>query len=90
MSTGRPRTSVPHHENTWIPLGITIIRLAAEKKIIEICGRPVANMWCTQTPKPMKAVIIEDMATQVNASSGRRAKVGTIEETITTAGRKMM
>jgi hypothetical protein len=30
--------------------------LAAVKKLCPICGSPVANMWCTQRPKPRNAV----------------------------------
>ena len=47
------------------PLGIAIIMLAAAKNAIEICGRPTANMWCTQTPKPMSAVATVASATHV-------------------------
>ena len=64
--------------------------LAAAKNVSETCGRPVANMWCTQTPKPRSAVAIVASATQSYPTSGRREKTGTIDETIPTAGRKMM
>jgi hypothetical protein len=39
-------------------VGTTIMMLAAVKKLWPSCGRPVANMWCTQTPNPMNAVAI--------------------------------
>ena len=32
------------------------MKLAAEMNAIVIWGSPVANMWCTQTPKPIRAV----------------------------------
>ena len=90
MSTGRPRITVAVHANTWTPLGIVIRRLAAAKKIIVTLGRPVANMWCTQTPNPMKPVATVASATHEYATIGRCANVGMIEATIPTAGRKMM
>ena len=31
---------VASHAKIWIPLGITIMKLAAEKNVIEICGKP--------------------------------------------------
>ena len=34
---------------------MTIMMLAAVKKLWPNCGRPVANMWWTHTPKPMNA-----------------------------------
>ena len=89
-STGRPPTSVASQPNTCTPLGTAISRLAAAKKVIVSCGSPTANMWCTQTPNPRNAIIIVASAIQVYATIGRRANVGTIEETIPTAGRKMM
>ena len=53
-------TSLPFHrvasqQKNWMPVGMTIIMLAAVKKLMLSCGRPVANMWCTQTPNPMNA-----------------------------------
>ncbi len=47
-------------------------------------------MWWTQTPKPMKAVIIVASATQVYATMGRRASVGITWLTIPRAGSTMM
>src|SRR5437868_9553262 len=37
-------------------VGNTIISVAAVKKLSPICGKPVANIWCTQTPNPRKLV----------------------------------
>ena len=90
MSTGRPPTSVASQPNTCTPLGIAISRLAAAKNVIVSCGSPTANMWCTQTPNPRNAIIIVASAIHVYATIGRRANVGTIVDTIPTAGRKMM
>ena len=56
---------VASHAKTWMPLGIAITMLAAAKNVIVTCGRPTANMWCTQTPKPRKPVAIVASATEV-------------------------
>ena len=47
---------VPIQQKNMIPLGIAITRLAAEKYDIASTGTPVANMWCTHTPKLMKPI----------------------------------
>ena len=52
----RPVHKVASQQKIWTPLVIAIIMLAAVKYASPICGRPVANMWCTQSPKAMKAV----------------------------------
>ena len=57
-TTMRPLRSVASQQNTWMPLGMAIIMLAAVKKLSPSCGRPVANMWCTHSPKPRKPVDI--------------------------------
>ncbi len=40
-------------------------KLAAEKKLSASVGRPVANMWCTHTPKPRTIVATVAIATSV-------------------------
>ena len=47
-------------------------------------------MWCTHTPKPMKATRISASATSGKATIRRRANVGMIEVAIPNAGRMMM
>ena len=71
-------------------VGITIMMLAAVKKLCPSCGSPVANMWCTQTPKPMKPVAISDSTIAGVAEDGRRANVAMIADIMPSAGRKMM
>ncbi len=88
--SGRPVTIVMHQAKIWIPLGMTMIRLAAAKKIIVISGRPVANMWCTHTPNPMKATRSSASATSGNAAIRLRVNVGMIDVAIPNAGRTMM
>jgi len=51
-----PRHIVAIHAKNWMPLGMTMTRLAAEKNDIASTGIPVANMWCTHTPKLMKPI----------------------------------
>ena len=60
MKTSLPVQSVAIQQKIWTPLGIAIIMLAAVKKLLPSSGRPVANMWCTHSPKPRKAVAISD------------------------------
>ena len=74
----------------WIVLGITTIIEAAAKKASAVVARPVANMWCAQTPKPMNATSSSAIATSGNATIRRRAKVGMIDVAIPNAGSTMM
>ena len=59
----RPFHMVAIHAKNWTPLGKTMIRLTAEKNDMAWTGMPVANMWCTHTPKLMKATAISAVAT---------------------------
>ena len=54
--TGRPCQIVAIQANTCTVLKIEIVMLAALKKLIAIWVMPVANMWCTHTPKPTTPV----------------------------------
>jgi len=56
--TDLPAMIVATQANICTPLGMAISRLAAEKKLSERFGRPVANMWCTHTPNPMTAIVM--------------------------------
>src|SRR5256885_10486493 len=60
-----PLHRVAIQQKICTPVGMTIIRLAAVKKLVPSCGMPVANMWWTHTLNPMKAVMtrVETMAT---------------------------
>ncbi len=53
MTTTRPRHMVSSQANIWMPAGMLIVSVAAEKKVRETSERPTANMWWTQTPKEM-------------------------------------
>ena len=74
------------HAKIWIVDGITTIIDAAAKKTSVVVGMPVANMWCAQTPKPMKATSSSAIATSGNAIILRRANVGMIDVAIPNAG----
>ena len=89
-NSGLPRPTVTVQAQTWIALGITTIIEAPAKKIRAVVGRPVANMWCVQTPKPMKATSSSAIATSGAATIGRCEKVGMIDVAIPIAGRMMM
>jgi hypothetical protein len=59
----RPCSRVAVQAKIWMPPGMVISRLAALKKLIDSCGRPTANMWCTHTPKLIAAVVTIDSTT---------------------------
>ncbi len=63
--TGLPVQMVAIQANTATALGITMISEAPEKNDSPSVGRPVANMWCTQTPNPRIMVATVDRATGV-------------------------
>ena len=84
-----PELTVNSHAKTWIVDGITTIIDAAAKKTSVAVGRPVANMWCAQTPKPMNATSSSAIATSGKAIIRRRANVGMIEVAIPNAGSTM-
>jgi len=49
---------------TWMPLGMLTAMLAAEKKLSDNWGMPVANMWCTHSPKLRKPAPISASTTR--------------------------
>ena len=54
-----------------------ITRLAALKKVADSGGSPVANMWCTHTPKPRMPVLDRgERDAACSPTSGRRQKTG--------------
>ena len=64
-STGRPSHRVAIQAKTWIPVGMAMAALAAEKKPSDSSGSPVANMWWTQSPKERKPTDSADSTSQV-------------------------
>ena len=64
---GRPVQIVAIHAKTASALGIAMMIDAPLKNDSASDGRPVANMWCTQTPKPSTIVATVDSATASNA-----------------------
>src|SRR5664279_215927 len=65
VNWGLPVQMVAIQAKTATALGTAMTKLAALKKDSDITGRPVANMWCTHTPKPRIIVATVDMATSV-------------------------
>ena len=66
LNTGRPPQIVAVQANTATALGrVMMMRGAAEKNDSDRLGRPVANMWWTQTPNPSAMVATVDSATGV-------------------------
>ena len=63
VSRTAPFHMVAIHAKNWTPLGMAMIRLTAEKKAMARAGMPVANMWCTHTPKLMNPMVTSDAAT---------------------------
>jgi hypothetical protein len=89
-TTTRPSSMVASQAKTWMPDGIVMTVLAALKKLSESRGSPVANMWCTHTPKEMIAIATRDSTTSGYAAIPRRQNVGSTAETMPSAGRTMM
>ena len=63
-STGLPSHSVAIQANTWMPIGIAMAVLAAEKNESDSSGRPVVNMWWTHSPKLRKPTATAASTTQ--------------------------
>ena len=85
-----PVMKVMHQAKTWIVLGITTTPVAAAKKTTVTVGIPVANMWCAQTPKPMKTTSSSATATSGKATTRRCVKAGMISVAIPKAGTMRM
>ena len=83
---GRPPKIVIDHANTWIALGITTIAVAPAKKTSVTTGIPSENMWCAQTPKPMKTTSSSAIATSGNAIIFRCVNAGMTSVAIPKAG----
>ena len=62
---GRPRHSDASQQKIWMPDGMAMTMLAAVKYSRPSAGSPVANMWWTQSPKPMKPVATSDITIAV-------------------------
>src|ERR687886_1238233 len=88
-NSGVPITTVNVQAKTWIVDGMTTTIDAAAKITSVEFEIPVENMWCAQTPKPMKATSSSASATSGNASIFRFEKVGMIDVAIPKAGRTM-
>ena len=55
--TGRPHQIVAIQAKTETALGMVMMNEAPLKNDSDRNGMPVANMWCTQTPKPRIIVV---------------------------------
>ena len=64
VSSTLPFHIVTIHAKNCTPLGMVMRRLTAEKKASANGGSPVANMWCTHTPKLMNPTATSDVAIQ--------------------------
>ena len=65
---------------------MTTIAVAPAKNTSVVVGIPVANMWCAQTPKPMKTTSSSAIATSGNAIIFRCVKAGMISVAMPNAG----
>ena len=86
----RPDHIVAIQQKICVPVGIAMMMLAAVKKLAPSWGRPVANMWWTQRPKPMNAVETSERRTARYPKRCRRENVAMMVETRPVAGMKMM
>ena len=65
VKTGRPVQIVAIQAKTATALGMAMMIDTPLKKDSARSDRPVANMWCSQTPKPSTIVATVDSATSV-------------------------
>ena len=89
-SCSRPYHRVATQQKNSVPVGITIIKLAAVKKLWLNWGKPVANMWWTHTLNPINPVATTETTMGVYPKMRRREKHSTRVETMAAPGRKMM
>src|SRR6202046_3707280 len=89
VKIGRPNQIVASQANTPTADGSAMMMEAALKKLSDTPGNPVANMWCTQTPKPSTMVATVANATTLYPTSGRRQNTSKPSDTITIAGSTM-
>ena len=71
VSTGRPVQIVAIQANTATALGMAMTKEAPLKNDSAMIGQPVANMWCSQTPKP--STIVETVARATTRISDQRS-----------------
>ena len=71
-----PTIRVARNAKSWMPVGITTASDAAEKNPRLTAGRPVVNMWWTQSPKLRNPVPTADSTIQEYPTIGVRATVG--------------
>src|SRR6185437_8180055 len=90
LSTMRPYQIVASHAKICTALGIETVIDAAPEKLIDSCGMPTANMWCTHTPNPTRPVTTVASATNVWPTIGRRLNVGMTIDSMPVAGRNTM
>ncbi len=86
VMTGRPSQIVASHANTATAEGTVITIEAPEKNDSPSPGRPVANIWWTQTPKPRIMVATVDSASSEYPTTGRRQNTGNPSDTMPIAG----
>ena len=77
-------------QKIWMPVGTATASEAAEKKLSEISGRPVVNMWCTHRPNDRKATPTAESTIHEWPTIGLPAKVGRMVAMSAIEGRKMM
>ncbi len=73
-----------------MPDGIDTIMLATAKNESPIGGMPTAKKWWTHTPNDKIPMAMNESATMLYATIGRRANVTSTADTTPSAGVKMM
>ncbi len=63
MTFREPFHNVPTQLNTLMPVGMAIIIVKMANTESAIGPSPTENMWCAQTPKPMKAMEMPEKTT---------------------------
>ena len=70
-----------------IPVGMPTSIVAPAKKVFDIDDRPTVNMWCAQTPTPMKPIAISAPTMAGLPKIGLREKTGTTSDKMAKIGK---
>src|SRR5437867_930239 len=76
--------------NIFTPVGTAMNMVETANAELATGPRPVANMWCAQTPQPINPMAMPENTTTGYPNSGLRENVGSTSDTMPIAGRMRM
>src|SRR5439155_19785684 len=86
----RPPHIVASQLKIFTPVGTAMNIVDTAKAELATGPKPVANMWCAQTPQPMNPIAMPDSTTTGYPNNGLREKTGSTSDTMPSAGRMGM